>query len=112
MVAESEEYPPSSPSVRRFLRDVLVQATGTLLAASVAWLWAISIGYVSKPEGQRLLVGIVGAFPPLIMVVAGFLLTAKPERLSTHQMSWLRLIFALSALVILVVYAVVVLDWF
>jgi len=111
-VAEVEEYQPFLPSGRRFLRDVLVQATGTLLAASVAWLWAISVGYVSRPEGQRLLVAVLGAFPPLIMVVAGFLLTGKPAKLSTQQMSWLRLIFALSALVILVVYAIVVLDWF
>jgi len=77
-VADDAEQRASWRDSYQLVRDLLVQAIGTLLAASVAWMWAVALGYVSRPETRRILTIAVAGLPPVIMV--GFFMLAMKLR--------------------------------
>ncbi|WP_298885608.1 hypothetical protein [uncultured Serinicoccus sp.] len=104
--------PPSWADRPSFVRDVLVQAAGTLLAASVAWLWAIAAGYVSKPEGQRTVVIGVMTLPPLIALSGGLIIAGGLRRLPSLARYVLFAMFFFGAMATFGVYVFVVMDWF
>lgn len=59
---ENEQERPSSWFERRsFLRDVLVQTVGTLLAALIIAAWAVAWGFIQTPQSSEVLRGTIAA---------------------------------------------------